>query len=477
MTQYVRPIITPENDIAARLFEGQELPNSITLLNEDEIGSLFSLIRIMCNIQQPSGTEYEILSMFGHVNLSDEIQPKTDMLINRICANIGSGPDEDGVELFVSSPRLQGFLEYGERISEYEGFITPILNGKSWLVSADYGQMIYETYYDEISKFINRFHKVIGGLVATLFTELTKNSFSVDVTTVRFESAVPTKVLNHESGQLPEGFDAFMNFAGIDHVITELRNFAKLANMTPEQLKRAGVEMPHSVLLYGPSGVGKTDLMHALARQINADVIEMSYAELVNSLVGQWAKNIDDVFENAYASGRRVMIIVDEFDGLTQNGNPQSSNNINAVIKNQLENIKNYPNVFFAAATNSVDSIASEIKSDKRLPVKIQITLPGQTQRAEIIKQLLLDDRLGELSIDDVESMIRLNQQSQDLDFGLLAAETDGFSAGDIKEVIAAVNRQRLLAYVGDDVEIVAESLPSQQQIIEAIKYARRTKF
>jgi SpoVK/Ycf46/Vps4 family AAA+-type ATPase len=77
--------------------------------------------------------------------------------------------------------------------------------------------------------------------------------------------------------------------------------------------------------------------MHATAVQLGAEVIEVNFASLSNMYIGQWAKNIDEIFEGAYSSNNKVMIVMDEFDGLIQTGNPQCNNNIITVLKRQLE--------------------------------------------------------------------------------------------------------------------------------------------
>ncbi|MEK7603222.1 MAG: ATP-binding protein [Patescibacteria group bacterium] len=140
-----------------------------------------------------------------------------------------------------------------------------------------------------------------------------------------------------------------------------------------------------------------------------------------------------------------------------------------------MKKIKQYPNVFFAAATNNVDAIVPELRSAKRLPLKLEITLPGEVERVEIIEHLTIKKRLADLEDGDIESMVRLTTQNSVINYQALAQVTDGFSAGDIKCVIDTANRRRLLAAISADDEDF-QNLLTQQEILEAINYTRRTK-
>src|SRR3989338_8996697 len=92
---------------------------------------------------------------------------------------------------------------------------------------------------------------------------------------------------------------------GQDDVIDKLKNF--IINFSREK--------KNSVLIYGPSGTGKTCSVYAIANELGHEVVEvnasdMRNAEQINQKVGN-AINQQSLFANG------KIILVDEVDGLS----------------------------------------------------------------------------------------------------------------------------------------------------------------
>ena len=69
------------------------------------------------------------------------------------------------------------------------------------------------------------------------------------------------------------------------------------------------------LLLIGPPGTGKTTLVHALARQFNYDLIEMNASDTRNKDV--LVARISPIFLNTGIFGRKIMLFLDEVDGIS----------------------------------------------------------------------------------------------------------------------------------------------------------------
>jgi 26S proteasome regulatory subunit T4 len=64
---------------------------------------------------------------------------------------------------------------------------------------------------------------------------------------------------------------------GLSDQIGELRESIELPLMNPELFLRVGIKPPKGVLLYGPPGTGKTLLARAIASNIDANFLKVSW--------------------------------------------------------------------------------------------------------------------------------------------------------------------------------------------------------
>jgi cell division protease FtsH len=83
-----------------------------------------------------------------------------------------------------------------------------------------------------------------------------------------------------------------------------------------EDYKNLGVRMPRGILLHGPPGTGKTLIAKVAATEAGIPVIYASGSEFVELFVGLGAKRVRELFCQARALERPVMIFIDEIDAI-----------------------------------------------------------------------------------------------------------------------------------------------------------------
>lgn len=198
---------------------------------------------------------------------------------------------------------------------------------------------------------------------------------------------------------------------------------------TKEQLKRAarilreadryqerGVKVPN-ILLYGPPGTGKTDIARTFANESGVKFMTATTADLKAQYTGQSAHLVRGVFAKARASAPCVLFI-DEIEAVAgKRGGAKSDSFSGEVVTQMLQEMegaaKSDRQVFVLAATNLPEEVDSAILS--RFTSKIEIPLPDENARREILKRLLASKTLEEgLDIDEVAALLakRLNRKS-----------------------------------------------------------------
>ena len=150
------------------------------------------------------------------------------------------------------------------------------------------------------------------------------NLIPLSVTKDDFYTALP-KV---QPSARREGFASIPETTWADigalHAVRESLTGAIVGHIkNPEAYKKVGITEPPGVLLWGPTGCGKTLLAKAVANESKANFIAVDGPELLNKWVGETERGVRSVFDRARSSSPCV-IFFDELDA-RKLGFPSSS--------------------------------------------------------------------------------------------------------------------------------------------------------
>ncbi len=112
----------------------------------------------------------------------------------------------------------------------------------------------------------------------------------------------------------------FQDIGGLDDVIQTLRRNVgiQLEKERREVIEKWGVDLDKSLMLVGPPGTGKTLMVKALANEYEADMFMINGPQLVEKFIGEGAKKVRRLYDQARSSDRPAIVFIDEIDSIAK---------------------------------------------------------------------------------------------------------------------------------------------------------------
>ena len=183
----------------------------------------------------------------------------------------------------------------------------------------------------------------------------------------------------------------------------------------------AGIEVPRGVLLYGPSGTGKTLLAKAVANESEVNFITVKGPALLSKWVGESEKGVREIFRKA----RQVapcIVFFDEIDAIAPRRGGGADSHVTERVVSQLltelDGIEELKGVVVLAATNRLDILDPALLRAGRFDSLIPLPVPDGEARREIF-----------------HVHTRGVPLAGDVDLDSLADATEGFVGSDIAGV------------------------------------------
>lgn len=145
-----------------------------------------------------------------------------------------------------------------------------------------------------------------------------------------------------------------------------------------------GLDIPESLLLYGPPGCGKTSIAHYISEQTELPLVTAKLDGLISSLLGSTAKNIRKIFE--YAQERPCILFLDEFDAIAKaRDDSHEVGELKRVVNSLLQNIDKFnTNSILIAATNHEKLLDPAVW--RRFSNVIEIPKPSRLEIESLLK-------------------------------------------------------------------------------------------
>src|SRR5574342_865095 len=302
-------------------------------------------------------------------------------------------------------------------------------------------------------------HVLTTGDTLIVNTQLgSKTQLIVTSTTPAGKPVIVTDQTEFKLGSMTKAIDqsvpriTYDDLGGLKKEVQKIREMIELPMRHPELFEKLGVEAPKGVLMYGPPGTGKTLLAKAVAGETNSHFISLSGPEIMGKYYGESEERLRDIFKQAEENAPSI-IFIDEIDSIAPK-REEVTGEVEKRIVSQLltlmDGMKSRGKVVVIAATNRPDSIDPAIRRPGRFDREIEIGIPDEEGRKEI-----LDIHTRGMPLND---KVNLDQ---------IAKITHGFVGADL-EILAKEAAMRSLRRILPEIDFNQEKI--SQEILQKIE-------
>jgi transitional endoplasmic reticulum ATPase len=266
------------------------------------------------------------------------------------------------------------------------------------------------------------------------------------------EAVIITKNTSIEFSDKPAlGFEGIKRFSyedigGLKDELQRLRETIELPLRHPELFQKLGIEPPKGVLLYGPPGTGKTLIAKAVASESGAHFISIAGPEVISKYYGESEQRLREVFEEARENSPSI-IFIDELDSIAprrEEVTGEVERRVVAQLLTMMDGLEERGQVVVIGATNRVDAIDAALRRPGRFDREIEIGVPSELDRIEILKIHTRGMPLAE-----------------DVRIEILSQQTHGFVGADLAALAREAAIRALRRYL-PDLDLDAEEVPAE---------------
>lgn len=215
----------------------------------------------------------------------------------------------------------------------------------------------------------------------------------------------------------------FADVAGVDEAKEDVQELVEFLQ-DPSRFQKLGGRIPRGILMVGQPGTGKTLLAKAIAGEAKVPFFSISGSDFVEMFVGVGASRVRDMFDQAKKQ-TPCIIFIDEIDAVGRHrgaglggGHDEREQTLNQLLV-EMDGFDGNEGIIVIASTNRPDVLDPALLRPGRFDRQVVVSLPDIRGREQILKVHM-----------------RKVPLSTDVDAGVIARGTPGFSGADLANLV-----------------------------------------
>jgi len=328
--------------------------------------------------------------------------------------SVSIAPVSDTLEPIPQDKLLSDFIK-----PFFDNNFRPVYEGFSFSITVDKKSKDFKVISITLAQ-SNSYFDAFSGQLDSKNEEKNSSDVSYDYTAGIVDFSTNIKLVGEIDSDENLDFIGYADVGGQDKAIRKIREALEFPIKHPKLFQRLGITPPSGVLMYGPPGTGKTLLARAVSNECGAFFFLINGPEIVGKMQGESESNLRKAFEIATENAPAI-IFIDEIDSIAPKRADQQAEGekrIVATLLTLLDGVKKRRNVMVLAATNRPNAIDPALRRFGRFDREIEIGVPNEEERFEILQIHSSKMRLAE-----------------DFDLAEVAKKTHGMVGADLAQV------------------------------------------
>lgn len=168
-----------------------------------------------------------------------------------------------------------------------------------------------------------------------------------------------------------------------------------------DKLYEKGIRYIPSVVLYGESGCGKTELARYIAYKAGLNYVYVRFSALIDSHLGQTQKNISKIFD--YLRKSKCVVCFDEIDAIGMaRGSNEDVGEMSRVVIALMQELDTLPNsVILVGTTNRFDRLDKALV--RRFSISHEVTKMNEMEAKKAARNFL---KYAGCSYDEIQNYV-----------------------------------------------------------------------